>query len=593
MTDRKIMDEWPENEPRDGKDGWRRGNARGLHLQQIVEPGEEEVYGGVGTELQAERQRQKLSLADIASTLRIQRTHLQALEEGRTDALPGPAYAIGFLRTYSEFLNLDGDEIIRQFKREATLVPVERRLVIPEPLDEARRPGLRLAMVSLLVAGAVYGGWIFLEQQGLVPIEAVAEPPQRLAPYQAATDTTDSAKTANTADAVPAPPPREPVADAAAGKDMAAAMPSIEPVANMADTRAGEPQANAPDVTGAPVDAEAPAVPSSVADGAPADATAEITPQQPMQAAAPFIDSGTVGQAAMTAKPDSDGDGSAADVDTGLPASTAETQASSTETSVSTAETPAATAMAGTGVSIGDMPASANLAARVDNPLSPVYPAVVDQARQPLPEDIAVPATTTEDAARSQPAAPQPTAPQPAALQSAAPQPDTASQGAGNLEAAPATPAVQAAIDPPPPPAAPSTSPRTLPEKAGESPSDGEATGTFKPVATDGLGNRPQAYGASNRNVRVVLRARAESWVQVQGANNELLLTRMLRAGDSYHAPNRDDLILMTGNAGAIEIIVDGEPLGALGPVGQVRRNIRLNAEFLRLEMRSTTESSP
>jgi cytoskeleton protein RodZ len=113
------------------------------------------------------------------------------------------------------------------------------------------------------------------------------------------------------------------------------------------------------------------------------------------------------------------------------------------------------------------------------------------------------------------------------------------------------------------------------------------------PAATDGLGNRPQAYGASNRNVRVVLRARAESWVQVQGANNELLLTRMLRAGDSYHAPNRDDLILMTGNAGAIEIIVDGEPLGALGPVGQVRRNIRLNAEFLQMEMGTNTDSSP
>lgn len=581
MTDRKIMDEWPGEDPQGGKDGWRRGNARGLHLQQIVEPGEEEVYSGVGTELQAERQRQKLSLADIASTLRIQLAHLQALEEGRTDALPGPTYAIGFLRTYSEFLNLDGDEIIRQFKREATLVPVERRLVIPEPLDEARRPGLRLALVSLLVAGAVYGGWIFLEQQGLVPIEAVAEPPQRLAPYQAAQDTTESAKSANIADAVPAPPPREPVADPAVGKDMAAATPNIGPVANTADTWAGEPQANVPDVPGAQVDAEAPAVPSGVTDGAPADVTAEIAPQQPKQPAAPPIDAGTVGQVAMTAKPDPDGDRSAADVDTGGPASTAETPAS-------TAETPAATAMTETGVSIGDMPPSANLAATVNNPLSPVSPDAVGQARQPLPKDRMVPATTTEDAAQSQPAAPQPDAPQ-----SAAPQPDAVSQGDGNLEAAPVMPAVQAAIDPPPPPAAPSTSTRILPEKAGEDASDGDTTGTFMPAATDGLGNRPQAYGASNRNVRVVLRARAESWVQVQGANNELLLTRMLRAGDSYHAPNRDDLILMTGNAGAIEIIVDGEPLGALGPVGQVRRNIRLNAEFLQMEMGTNTDSSP
>ncbi|NQV59799.1 MAG: helix-turn-helix domain-containing protein, partial [Alphaproteobacteria bacterium] len=193
MTDPKIKDELPGKEPQGGKDSRRRGNGRGLHLQQIVEPDDVEVYSGVGTNLRAERQRRQLSLADISSELRIQQAHLLALEEGRTDGLPGPTYAIGFLRTYSEFLGLDGDEVIRQFKREATLVPVERRIVIPEPLDEARRPGLRLALVSLLLAGAVYGGWIFLERQGLLPIEVVAEPPERFTPYQAATDTADTA----------------------------------------------------------------------------------------------------------------------------------------------------------------------------------------------------------------------------------------------------------------------------------------------------------------------------------------------------------------------------------------------------------------
>ena len=90
-----------------------------------------------------------------------------------------------------------------------------------------------------------------------------------------------------------------------------------------------------------------------------------------------------------------------------------------------------------------------------------------------------------------------------------------------------------------------------------------------------------------------MLRARAESWVQVQGANNELLLTRMLRPGDSYHAPNRTDLVLMTGNAGAIEIMVDGEALGTLGPLGQVRRNIKLTAEDLRGQMQPANSERP
>ena len=110
-------------------------------------------------------------------------------------------------------------------------------------------------------------------------------------------------------------------------------------------------------------------------------------------------------------------------------------------------------------------------------------------------------------------------------------------------------------------------------------------------TASEGLSYRPQAYGASNRDARVILRARAESWVQVQGANNELLLTRMLRPGDSYHAPNRVDLVLMTGNAGAIEVMVDGEAFGALGPVGQIHRNIKLNADYLRGHMYSSVTS--
>jgi cytoskeleton protein RodZ len=154
-----------------------------------------------------------------------------------------------------------------------------------------------------------------------------------------------------------------------------------------------------------------------------------------------------------------------------------------------------------------------------------------------------------------------------------------------DVDTAPTMPAIQAAIAPPPPPAAPAAPTRPVAEGGGDAADSGDEGRASLATAAESLGYRPQAYGAANRDVRVVLRARAESWVQVQGANNELLLTRMLRPGDSYHAPNRTDLVLMTGNAGAIEIIVDGEALGTLGPMGQVRRNIKLNADHLRGEL--------
>jgi cytoskeleton protein RodZ len=38
---------------------------------------------------------------------------------------------------------------------------------------------------------------------------------------------------------------------------------------------------------------------------------------------------------------------------------------------------------------------------------------------------------------------------------------------------------------------------------------------------------------------------------------------------------------MMTGNAGALEVVVDGRPVGILGGDGQVRRNVSLDAERL------------
>ena len=58
-------------------------------------------------------------------------------------------------------------------------------------------------------------------------------------------------------------------------------------------------------------------------------------------------------------------------------------------------------------------------------------------------------------------------------------------------------------------------------------------------------------------------------------------MTRLLRRGESYDVPARPGLTLLTGNAGGLEITVDGKAIPALGPVGAVRRHVALDAEKL------------
>jgi hypothetical protein len=119
----------------------------------------------IGEVLKRTRTRREIDIRTVEQETKIRIKYLRALENEEWDVLPGPAYARGFLRTYAQFLGLDGDALIDEYRRTveagqaadhpyAFSEPVlERRM---RPGGEPRSPwtGRILAVVALLVAGA-------------------------------------------------------------------------------------------------------------------------------------------------------------------------------------------------------------------------------------------------------------------------------------------------------------------------------------------------------------------------------------------------------------------------------------------------------
>jgi cytoskeleton protein RodZ len=82
---------------------------------------------------------------------------------------------------------------------------------------------------------------------------------------------------------------------------------------------------------------------------------------------------------------------------------------------------------------------------------------------------------------------------------------------------------------------------------------------------------------------KIVIRARLESWVQITDAEREVIFSRVMRAGETYTVlEEAQGLMFTTGNAGGVEILVDGTKLKSLGAVGLVKRDIPLDPAKLK-----------
>lgn len=97
---------------------------------------------------------------------------------------------------------------------------------------------------------------------------------------------------------------------------------------------------------------------------------------------------------------------------------------------------------------------------------------------------------------------------------------------------------------------------------------DPAAAAATTPVVSSGTG-------------RVVLVAREDSWIQIQSPARDFIRSTTLTAGERFEIPDRTDLALWTGNAGGLEVWVDGQSVGVLGQSGAVLRDVSLAPQAL------------
>ncbi len=142
---------------------------------------ESQPVGSIGALLRATRQRLGQDLAHVSQALRIRQLYLQAIEDGRYGDLPGPTYAVGFVRTLADYLGLDSEEVVRRFRLEVSNVARPADLVFPAPVAEGHAPSGGLLMLALAAGALIYGGWYAYNAMNRSAVEAVPEVPDRLA----------------------------------------------------------------------------------------------------------------------------------------------------------------------------------------------------------------------------------------------------------------------------------------------------------------------------------------------------------------------------------------------------------------------------
>lgn len=491
----------------------------------------------VGALLRASRERVGEDLRNVSDDLCIRFLYLEAIEECRYDDLPGDTYAIGFIRSYAEHLGLDGEEVIRRYRMERASGKRLSDLSFPTPVPESGVPKGAIVLVGAVLAVLVYGGWYVSTTEDTILSDLIAPVPERLQHL-----VEDESKPAETSETTPnaSAPTAEQGSETVVQNEPSVNSETQEALqANTAEAIAEATEAardNIEDTVATAVESatetagtvaeETETAVQKVAEAA--SETAEMVVEQATEAVVEVAEAVTTQTEEVTSTTEPEvtevAETEPPTSQTDETTQAAENNDSSTPTNdVTDTETNSATAGTST---------QAEATSSTDTETTPE-----------VTENTDVNSAVVEESA----ATPEPEA-----------QPEVREVSAEDLNAL----ALQAASGGPAPEQTPAPSPTV---ETASAPSTAETT-----------------TPASDASSGIVIRASDNSWVQVTDpSSGEILFTGLMAPGASFNVPARSGLLLDTGNAGAIDVIVNGTTAPKLGGVGDVRKGIVLNGARL------------
>jgi len=485
----------------------------------------------VGALLRASRLRVGEDLREVSDNLCIRFLYLEAIEECRYEDLPGDTYAIGFIRSYAEHLGLDGEEVIRRYRLEKASSKRLSDLSFPTPVAESGVPKGAIVLVGVVLAVLVYGGWYATTTDDSILSDLISPVPERLqhlvenenAQTSETAPESSSTSTSETSDAT------DQNADGVNTETQEALQ------ANTAEAIAEATEAARDSIgnTNAAVSEVMTETASPTVEAVTNEAA--VTTEDAIQSATDTTEavasqvSETANEASNVADTRSDPMTSAADG--------AATDVTSTDTAVNPEPAPETQPT--------EVTTSSNASSEPQE-VNETEQSATSASEQTTEENASANTETTETAVEETSPTPTPVVDQ---------------VSAEDLNAQSLQSAVGESI----------TEPQTEQPTASAS----EPTTAAPEVASTTSEATVQSSG-------IVVRAIDNSWVQITDpANGEILFTGLMAPGATFDVPARNGLLLDTGNAGAIDIIVNGNTVPKLGGEGTVRKGVALNSSRL------------